>query len=782
MLRGSFLCILIFLFLPWSRSFGTHIVGGEMNYTYLGNNNYRVTFTIYRDCFNGQAPYDNPASIAVYAQNGSLISNNLENLTVTPIVVPNAINSPCLDPPTNVCYEVAQYIFTINVPPGSGAATIVYQRCCRNYSTANIANVQGTGVTYVAVITDPLIAAVNSNPVFNDWAPTFICKDAPFTFDHSATDPDGDSLVYELSNPYEGGSQVNRAPSPPPPPPYTPVTFLNPYSVTNPFGGVPLQINPTTGILTATPNNEGQYVYGVSVKEYRNGVLLGETRRDFQVNVVLCPQLTVASIYSPTIACGSLTANFVSNSFHALTYKWDFGDPTNSNSDTSLLENPSYTYPDTGSYLATLIAYSPENELCNDTVTGIVYVYPEFMTEYYVSNTHCSNVFEFSDLSYGLNGTSTFWFWDFGDNSFASYANPVHSYNNPGVYNVRLITSADSACLDTMVKTVHVLQNPIADFSLAIDTCSYTIQADNISQHAASYRWDFGDFGIDFFDEGSHKYRRPGVYDVQLIVATDSFCIDSSTVQITIPPVPIPDFSHAVQMCDSNVVFLDKSLHATRLEWSFGDGSVSEDISPVHTYSLSGSIPVTLTAVSEHNCRVSIEKDIFFISRKEASFDSWTDSCSGITTFTDVTANAAFYYWDFGDGNTSTEKNPAHKFLKEGNHSVVLTLNGESQCADSVLNNVNTEFPLGEKIYIPNTFTPNGDGVNDIFIASIYRPCEIYSITIFNRWGQKVFFSDDAANFNWDGSFNGEKLAEDVYVYILESGNTRQQGSITILR
>ena len=353
-------------------SFASHIVGGEMNYKYLGNGKYKITLTVYRDCFNGRAPFDNPASIGFFDDRGNLINSIQVNISLQQSV-PNAINSPCIDPPTNVCYELAQYIFTTNVPVGTGACTIAYQRCCRNYSIINMADVQGTGATYTAVITDPSIAPINSNPVFNDWPPTFICKNAPFTFDHSATDPDGDSLVYELSYPYLGADIIEPMPDPPGSPPYSPIIFLPPYSLNNPFGGTPLQINPKSGIMKATPFTEGQFVYGITVKEFRNGIYIGETRRDFQINVVSCPAFTVASIFSPTIACGNLDAHFINNSFNASTYKWSFGNSLTVN-DTSSEKDPAYLYPDTGDYIVKLIAFSPYDSLCNDTAEGVVNV------------------------------------------------------------------------------------------------------------------------------------------------------------------------------------------------------------------------------------------------------------------------------------------------------------------------------------------------------------------------------------------------------------------------
>jgi hypothetical protein len=255
----------------------THIVGGEMSYRSLGNNNYEITLTVYRDCYNGVAPFDNPAAIAIYSGTGGLVSNNQVNIS-SQLSLPSVVNNPCLIPPINLCYELARYVFTATLPPVNGGYTIVYQRCCRNQTIINLSNLYNTGGTYMATIPGPMLASANSNPVFNSLPPTFICQNDLFTFDHSATDADGDSLVYELCAPLTGGDRNNPAPSPADPPPYIPVVYASPYSINNMLGGtLPFSIDSRTGIITARPPAAGQFVYGVCVNEYRNGILIGKS-------------------------------------------------------------------------------------------------------------------------------------------------------------------------------------------------------------------------------------------------------------------------------------------------------------------------------------------------------------------------------------------------------------------------------------------------------------------------------------------------------------------------
>jgi len=131
-----------------------------------------------------------------------------------------------------------------------------------------------------------------TNPEFNLLPPLFLCVNQPFSFDHSASDVDGDSLFYSLYTPYDGDN--GAGPLDPTFPgnvaTFTPIVFLPGYSTNNPLGGTPLNLNPNTGLLTGIPTILGQFVLGIRVQEYRNGVYISETLRDFQFNVLNCPQ------------------------------------------------------------------------------------------------------------------------------------------------------------------------------------------------------------------------------------------------------------------------------------------------------------------------------------------------------------------------------------------------------------------------------------------------------------------------------------------------------------
>jgi hypothetical protein len=176
--------------------------------------------------------------------------------------------------------------------------------------------------------------------------------------DHSAFDPDGDSLAYRLADPLMGGMVGNPYPTPSPatPPPYDPIAWLPGYSTPYPMDAAPaMTIDPITGELTVTATILGTFLVGVQVDKYRDGVLLQSTARDYHFTVLVCDQLQSAGLTTDPDACTDLFIQFVNTSVGATDYLWDFGDPATT-SDTSTAVNPGWNYSAPGIYTVTLIA------------------------------------------------------------------------------------------------------------------------------------------------------------------------------------------------------------------------------------------------------------------------------------------------------------------------------------------------------------------------------------------------------------------------------------------
>src|ERR1700758_2403781 len=361
-----------------------YIIGGEIYYDDLGGGNYTITLKLYRDCVNGSStPFDNPAVLSVYDNFGHFIKNI--NIPFTSSAnVPSSVNSPCFTPPPNICVDYAAYTATVNLPPIVGGYNLVL----------NINTPGSTGSTYTEHIPGSEVTATNSSPRFNTYPPIFTCAGVDINLNNLAVDPDGDSLVYDLCSPLTGlnaccpqlqyTASAGGCSTPPSsgmcdsiaaPPPYNFLSYSSPYSGPYPISSNPsIIIDPQTGFISGTPNITGQWVVGVCVREYRNGVLLGTHSRDFQFNVVTCQNLIISAIQQQSQKCGGLTVQFNNLSSGATHYLWDFG-VTSISSDTSSAKNPTYTYPDTGKYLVTLIVYGATAG-CNDTSTQIFTIYP----------------------------------------------------------------------------------------------------------------------------------------------------------------------------------------------------------------------------------------------------------------------------------------------------------------------------------------------------------------------------------------------------------------------
>lgn len=295
----------------------THIVGAELYYRCVDNqtDRYQVTLRMLRDCFGGRAPFDDQINLFIFPSNNpnAYWIERIPQPLDTPRVVPEAWE-PCVGNTNNPCIEEGYYRRVINIPDRLGGYDIAWARCCRNGNITNLQFPLTQGVTFLAHLPGPDEADCNNMPVFDREFPIFICAQEDYYFDHSATDPDGDSLVYSISTPYGGtnymglgvgNTQTSGLPAavtsfnPMGPPPYVSVNYNAPFNGPSPFGPTSIStIDPQTGLLHFNPMVPGVYVVAISVKEYRNGVLLSENKRDFQIHVVQCLPLNPPPVIS----------------------------------------------------------------------------------------------------------------------------------------------------------------------------------------------------------------------------------------------------------------------------------------------------------------------------------------------------------------------------------------------------------------------------------------------------------------------------------------------------
>lgn len=478
----------------------THIVGGEMTYSCLGNNQYLVKLTIFRDCFYGSpaAWFDDPASIGVFDANNNFLFQQLVdwdpvlNDTLDP-----ELENECFTVPPDVCVHTTYYSTIITLPYLSGGYQLVYQRCCRNQTIVNLVEPLDVGATYSINISDQALLECNSSPQFNNWPPLFLCVNQPFSIDQSAVDPDGDSLVYRLCNPLSGADPGNPMPQPPNPPPFDTVPWLGNFGIDDMLnagmGGSPMTIDPHTGLLTGTPLINGQFVIGICVEEYRNGVLIGVSRRDYQVNVGDCGEVT-SSFFAPEVICKGLSVNFQNLSSNADNFLWYFDWPNGSA--TSTEKNPQFTYPDTGLYTVMLIA--EPNAFCTDTFFAQVHLLPHSLfADFELEQAACvdSLTLQITDSSLDTLSNISSYNWQLSlgsDTLHSDEKNPVFTLNEEGLATLTLVVTSGNGCTDTLAQEFEVtfLNDPNLEDSVTVCYATGGVHLNPGGQPAnASWNW-----------------------------------------------------------------------------------------------------------------------------------------------------------------------------------------------------------------------------------------------------------------------------------------------------
>jgi gliding motility-associated-like protein len=291
-----------------------------------------------------------------------------------------------------------------------------------------------------------------------------VCSNSYFQYSFQASDFDGDSLSYDFCDAIQGGDAgANSAPATAANPPYIPVPYTNPFSGTRPMGSG-VTIDPRTGIMSGTaPSLPGEYVVSVCVSEFRNGVRIATTRKELHVNVGNCVPIE-ATLNPQYITCDGSTLSFVNNtpSSSISSYYWDFGDPAIFY-DTSDQVNPTFTYPTPGTYTIKLV--TNRNQLCSDSTTAVVKVYPGFFPAFTVTGSCFSRPFQFTDNTTTNYGVVSSWSWNFGDGSTLAdtshIKNPVWTYPGPLSAVATLIVGNSVGCVDTIQSPVAVLDKPI---------------------------------------------------------------------------------------------------------------------------------------------------------------------------------------------------------------------------------------------------------------------------------------------------------------------------------
>ena len=421
------------------------------------------------------------------------------------------------------------------------------------------------------------------------------------------------------------------------------------------------------------------------------------------VHALPVPQFSV----SDTSGCFPLSVQFSdkssSNSGTVSTWQWDFGD-----GNLSTQQNPDHTYNTAGAF--TVILRVTNSNGCSGVITkpSLIKTSPGVKANFsFTAPSSCNPPTPVSFTSSSTGPGVLSHTWQFGDGNTSTAINPVYSYSTPGVYSVKLIVTSANGCSDTIVRSNIINIGTVkANFTSPDSVCAGAVVSftNTSAPSTISAVWSFSDGTTSALESPQKIFSTPGTYQVKM-VNNFGTCLDSITKTIVVLDKPTANFlADTTTSCKFpfTVQFTQSATGASKYYWTFGDGSSSTQANPVHSYNRNGNFTVTLIVTNGSGCSDTLRKSSYIrvTPPRISSINNLNvkgcipfivNPVANITTSQPITS----YFWDFGDGGTSTDATPMHVYTKPGIFNVKLVVTTASGCKDSL--RMNSAVAVGHK-------------------------------------------------------------------------------------
>lgn len=514
-------------------------------------------------------------------------------------------------------------------------------------------------------------------------------------------------------------------------------------------------------------------------------------------DVIVHPNPIAALTAIPTIGCAPLLVDFENLSTGGIEHIWYWGDATsndttNNSSITHIYEN---LLPTSQQYITQLIAITDKG--CTDTVAQTIEVFPEVDALFTAPDEGCSPMNAvFINQSIGANQFE----WEFGDGSNTVVTqNAQHIYSNTSwvadtTFTSTLFAISAFGCRDTAYHDITIHPKPLSQFVMGDTTGCSPLAIDLINQSIGGvfYEWNYGD-NTPISTTGdsihSHTYSNisasPLTFQAQLITETNFGCMDTSYQMISVYPQVTAAFTAPDSACSpAQIQFLNNSIGANNYLWDFGDGLQSISLNPIHDYVNNTLNDTTFTVqltVSSAVCADTAYKDIVIAPNPIVYFEIDTIlNCYPVEVLIhNTTQGASSYFWDYGDGQTSTNDQEFHSVTYTNltpipiNHTILMVATSPAGCVeqftqiitvlpeltldvsfDTIACNPLTINVVNNSIGVLNHFWEYGDG----FFDNIAEPTHMY---------QNFFQGDSIYNLVYVAQgYEGcaDTLYQDMYV------------------
>lgn len=839
----SFLFLLLFSFCAWSA----HIVGGDFSYRHISGDTYELKMKMYRDCGGGGAPFENSLTVGIYSKetNGSIKTINVPRRTIYPI----RFNTGCTSPQLR-CVEVGIFTVQFTMPKTQFNNTdgyyIHWERCCRNNIIKNIIDPGATSMAFYMEIPSPYPNngdfRLNNSPDFRRDPLNYLCVDEPFKYDFKIWDADGDELRLRAFTPLAGGyaSQFNPQQATGAAP-YQDVDWQNGYGPNFPNymdGNPDLFVDDDSAFIYIVPREIGVYVISVLCDEYRDGVKIGEVRRELQLEVLSCPPRN-KPVASSSLAAQGNRVNATINEevcFNVLGSDGDAAEVLRMRVDTvgmyKILGNGATLSPSDvagNSNISAQFCWTPTCPL--DTANGT-------FIDFIIYDNSCP----FTQ-----------------DDTVRVYFNIIVPQNIvPQVLttipnNEVSITTGETYCF-LIQGTDGNVNDPILVEVLPANGYDVFAAGATLSPNVLQ---GTGNVSGQFCWTPPCGLQVDSFILLDLIIS-DSACPEGSadTIQVKINIIPIPNLAPEVITEGINISTQNVVTAQLNRETCFYVFAEDLDVDIIDLYASNVNYDFL-----GNGARISLIDD--YDNAKRIQF-CWTPTCDNLTSKNDLLINfitrdnkcenekfdtvqvrydlvfppndnPAFIYPDSATYNlnagygraipvTGTDVDindllilsarqlyPASVPMRiematiEGQSSISSTLNVYPECGiqgsiaypielqllsnsicnlydtvTQVVNIVINPLEANTEPQVPTAFSPNNDGNNDVFkvyMASRNICPEDFKVKIYNRWGQVVFESLDP-EFEWNGSDAGTG----AYIYYIQIGKVKYSGFISLVR
>ena len=778
------------------RAEASHIVGGNIELIPEGGGLYTAFVILYYDA-NSSDPNAEQSELTVSffrKKDDSRISDlRLKRVSKQPL----AFSNPGCATSRKLNLFVVKFAGSIRLSTDAyndpAGYYLTWERCCRS---SDVSNLKNAGVSSLVLYAEfPPISTENHAPVFRPANGEILCRNTPYQFESGATDPDGDELRYRLETPFNSTRPpFNIDPlAPATAGPYPKSEWNAGFGTINAVPGNPaLGIDARTGSMRVTPTETGLFVYRVVVEEYRNGRKIGEIHRDYQLIVIDCssenppPVALVESIYPPktTINTGSSptevgicrgdTISLKAEDDPKWAYQWQ-RDGSNIEGATK----PSFKIAQEGVY--TVVKTFADR--CGNARTLGEKFKVKFSNQEKVKiipgprATICDGTPIDLKLNLSGQGWAFRWLRDGAPlNGFTGSTLP--GLTKSGTYVAR-VTSQFTGCIayDT-VRVALGTRPPATITSSGTQLCegdSLPLRANESPDF--TYTWYQSGAPLPQPVDASLLVKKTGLYSVEVTDTTTGCSRLSSAVQIRVIPMPVLLFDSLPVLCGQANVRLPLSASPAGGVFS---GKGVDNLSFDASLAGVGKHPITYTYTVGESCVVTATQTAQVVPAPRAFVSGNRVMVQGdsLPLRSSVTPGAQ-YAWSPAEGlNSSSVSEPMASPAQTTTYRLrVSTANGcfaESEITLEVL----------PPVRIPNGFTPNGDGANDIWEI---ENCEAYAnceVEVFNRWGNRVFRTTGGYTQSWDGRYDNEELPNATYYYVikLHPDLPVKSGSVSIFR